>query len=219
MRARGLVSRGSTSRAYELSWQFYADAQRLTEQRLRTDGLTALENLVEDTGEACYLGVLSGDTTVTIGERVPVGNTIIGSWVGRPFPAYCSDAGQALLWDAPDDEVRAVFAKTQFNKHGPNTPWSIEEFLSRLMAARSRGYSIVDEEAEPGLYSVAVPIRDYRSEVVAALQVVGPKSRLEPKCESHAAALLRWSGWLENALGTPQGSSDSIGEARSEPLG
>jgi DNA-binding IclR family transcriptional regulator len=47
---------------------------------------------------------------------------------------------------------------------------------------------------------VAVPVRDFRGEVVAALQVVGPRVRLAPRTDVCAAAALRWSRWLESAL-------------------
>lgn len=191
-------------REYSLDWSLYTDAQLLTEQRLRTEGMTALEALVEDTGEGCFLGVLSGDSTVTIGEHVPANSRMVGSWIGRPYPAYCSDAGQALLWDASDAEVRAVFSQTDFVRHGPNTPANIDDFLARLARSRERGYSVVDEEAEPNLYSVAVPVRDFRGEAVAALQVVGAKARLEPKRDEIAAAARKWGGWLEAALGRPE---------------
>ena len=59
---------------------------------------------------------------------------------------------------------------------------------------------MANEEAEPGLYSVAVPVRDFRGEVVAALRVVGPRVRLAPRTDIRAAAALRWSRWLESAL-------------------
>ncbi|WP_427131123.1 IclR family transcriptional regulator [Pseudarthrobacter sp. S9] len=188
-------------RSYTLNWSLFTDAQLLTEQRLQTDGVTALEGLASETDEGCFLGVLSGDSTVTIGERVPASSNMVGSWLGRPYPAYCSDAGQALLWEASDTEVRTVFAAAAFVRHGPNTPVDVGDFLTRLRDARARGYSIVDEEAEPGLYSLAVPIRDFKGDVVAALQVVGPKTRLEPRRELCAAALVSWGKWLESALG------------------
>lgn len=188
-------------RSYELGWSLFTDAQMLTEQRLQTDGATALEGLAGETDEGCFLGVLSGDSTVTIGERVPASSNMVGSWLGRPYPAYCSDAGQALLWQASDAEVRTVLAAASFVRHGPNTPGDVEDFLTRLHDARARGYSIVDEEAEPGLYSLAVPIRDFKGDVVSALQVVGPKTRLAPRRELCAAALVSWGKWLESALG------------------
>ncbi|WP_432245547.1 IclR family transcriptional regulator [Arthrobacter sp. G.S.26] len=188
-------------RSYALDWSLFTDAQLLTEQRLQTDGAIALEGLARETDEGCFLGVLHGDSTVTIGENVPASSNMVGSWLGRPYPAYCSDAGQALLWEASDTEVRTVLAAADFVRHGPNTPVDVEDFLSRLREARARGYAVVDEEAEPGLYSLAVPIRDFKGEVVAALQIVGSKSRLEPRREACAAALIPWGKWLESALG------------------
>ncbi|MBT2533288.1 IclR family transcriptional regulator [Arthrobacter sp. ISL-48] len=188
-------------RYYTLDWSLLTDAQQLTQQRLQSDGVTALEGLAAETDEGCFLGVLSGDSTVTVGERVPASSNMVGSWLGRPYPAYCSDAGQALLWEESDDEVRTIFSDVAFVRHGPNTPVDVEDFLSRLRTARVRGYSIVDEEAEPGLYSLAVPIRDFKGDVVAALQVVGAKTRLEPRLEPSAKALVSWGKWLESTLG------------------
>lgn len=188
-------------RTFALDWSVLTDAHLLTRRRLHTDGAAALEHLSGMTDEGCFLGVLSGNSTVTVGECIPASSRMVGSWLGRPYPAYCSDAGQALFWETPDDEVRKMFAGVPFQQHGPNTPADIEEFLARLKDARLRGYSIVDEEAEPGLYSLAVPVRDFRGAVVAALQVVGLKSRLQPRQAEHARAL-RWEGeWLEARLG------------------
>ncbi|MEU1179728.1 IclR family transcriptional regulator [Streptomyces sp. NPDC005820] len=200
MTAEEFVARDDVSGGVTPHWRLYAAARDLTAHRLRTDGLTALEGMATETGESCYLGVLVGDTTVTVAERVPPGSRQLGSWIGRPYPAYCSDCGQALLSDADDDEVAAVFARTAFTPHGPRTPTGLDDFLRRLAVTRERGYSIVDEEAEPGLYSVAVPVRDFTDEIVAAVQVVGPRHRLEPRTQECVAAALRWGHRLETAL-------------------
>jgi IclR family pca regulon transcriptional regulator len=193
--------RRTGQREYSLDWSILTDAQLVTEQRLKTDGLTALEGLASETNEACFLGVLSGNSTVTIGEQVPESANLVGSWLGRPYPAYCSDAGQALLWDADDAEIGKIFDDVEFVKHAPNTPESVDDFLKRLNKARTRGYSIVDEEAEPGLYSLAAPIRDFKGDVAAALQIVGPKSRIESQREAFAIALGSWREWLEVQVG------------------
>ncbi|MEV7607681.1 IclR family transcriptional regulator [Paenarthrobacter sp. NPDC089322] len=199
----GFLAR-TADRAYCLDWSLLTDAQLVTEQRLRTDGLAALEGLAAETTEACFLGVLSGNSTVTIAEHVPASANLVGSWLGRPYPAYCSDAGQALLWDAQEEEVRRIFQGVDFVRHGPNTPSSVDDFLRRLDVARSRGYSIIDEEAEPGLYSLSAPIRDFKGDIAAALQIVGPKTRLEPQREHHALALASWRDWLEIRVGGTQ---------------
>ncbi|NNN33814.1 IclR family transcriptional regulator [Streptomyces sp. S3(2020)] len=200
MAAEEFVARDDISGGLTPHWRLYAAARDLTTHRLHTDGLTALEGMAAQTGESCYLGVLVGDTTVTVAERVPPGSRQLGSWIGRPYPAYCSDCGQALLSDATDDEVASVFSRTDFVRHGPRTPTDVDDFLRRLAVTRRRGYSIVDEEAEPGLYSVAVPVRDFTDEVVAAVQVVGPRRRLEPRTQECVAAALHWGRRLEAAL-------------------
>ena len=196
----GFVRR-TPQRSFALDWSLFTDAQLLAARRLEVDGAAALKSLAEKTDEGCFLGVLSGNSTVTTGESVPASSNMVGSWLGRPYPAYCSDAGQALLWEASDDEVYTVFSGVKFVRHGPNTPTGVEDFLARRKQARTRGYSIVDEEAEPGLYSLAVPIRDFKADVVAALQIVGPKVRLEPRQEECAELLMAHGRHLEEALG------------------
>lgn len=198
---QGLVVRGE-GRTYRTAWQWYTAAQDIAYRRLHGAGLSVLDQLAEATGEACFLGVLHGDATVTIAESVPAASGLIGSWTGRAYPAYCSDAGQSVLWDATDQEVRAVFADTRFDSPGPRAPRSVDEFLERLRAARSRGFAVVDEEAEAGLYSVSAPVWDFRDEVVAAIQVVGERARLEPHTDSAGAACVRAAHELSAALGS-----------------
>jgi IclR family pca regulon transcriptional regulator len=113
-----------------------------------------------------------------------------------------------VLWESSEAEVRTVFNGVDFVRHGPNTPSDVDDFLVRLAAARVRGYSVVDEEAEPGLYSLAVPVRDFTGEVAAALQIVGTRARLEPRRTECAAALVEQGRWLEARLGyVPRESS------------
>ncbi|MGK9149007.1 helix-turn-helix domain-containing protein [Plantibacter flavus] len=204
-----LVVRGP-DRRYALAWEWYAAAQELTERRLRSIGLGILEDLADELGEACFLGVLSGASTRTIVESVPAASRLIGSWIGRSYPAFCSDAGQAVLWDADDEEIRDVFAETSFESAGPNAPRSVDDFVTRLDAARRRGYAVISEEAEPGLFAVATPVFDFRGEVVAALQVVGTREALEARTVELAAACTRASAALSTALGAPS-ARDALG--------
>lgn len=200
---RGLVVRGDDHR-YRLAWSWYATAQELTERRLHTAGLPVLDALAEATGEACFLGVLQGDSTLTVVESIPAGSRMIGSWVGRAYPAFCSDAGRAVLWDASDEEVRAVFARTSFSSPGPNAPASVDDFLDRLRASRALGYAVVDQEAEPELYSVSAPVWDFRDEVAAGVQIVGERRTLRPRTAELAEACVAAAEALSKALGAPE---------------
>lgn len=201
----GLIERRA-DRSFDLAWGWYATAQELTVQRMRVHGLTVLQGLSAELGEAAFLSVLQGATTLTMLESLPAASRMIGSWIGRAYPAYCSDAGRATLWDATDDEIRAVFEKTEFSPQGPRTPLSVDEFLTRLDDDRRRGYSIVDQEAEPELYSVAAPVWDFRGEVVAAIQVVGTHEEMSARTAECGTACIRAATALSAALGAPRGA-------------
>lgn len=207
--ANGLVVRDS-DRRYRLGWAWYASAQDLTARRLVMEGRSALDALSASVDEATFLSVLEGDSTVTIAESVPGSSRMIGSWIGRAYPAFCSDAGQAVLWDADDAEVRSVFANTSFVAGGPNAALSVDDFLTRLQAARARGFAIVDEEAERGLYSVSAPVWDFRDEVVAAVQVVGLRDALEPRTAELARACVAAAQELSEVLGAPRREEGAV---------
>ncbi|AXL10958.1 IclR family transcriptional regulator [Microbacterium foliorum] len=198
----GLVRRNA-DRSFTLAWGWYAAAQELSAQRLRTHGQVVLDELSSHLGEAAFLSVLQGDATLTTLESLPADSRMIGSWIGRAYPAYCSDAGRATLWDAPAEEIRTVFGSTEFSAQGPNTPASIDDFLSRLDDDRRRGFTIVDQEAEPGLYSVAAPVWDHRGEVVAAVQVIGTREAMQERTAACGDACARAAAQLSRELGAP----------------
>lgn len=191
-------------RSFDLSWRWYSTAQELTVQRMRTHGLPALQELSARLGEATFLSVLRGATTVTTMESLPAGSRMIGSWIERAYPAYCSDAGRATLWDATAEEIDAVFEATEFTPHTPRTPRSAAEFAARLDDDRRRGFSIVDQEAEPGLFSVAAPVWDFRGEVVAAIQVVGTHEALSARVDECGTACGEAARAVSRALGAPE---------------
>ena len=74
---------------------------------------------------------------------------------------------------------------------------------SGCAAARRRGYAIVDEEAEAGLYSVSAPVLDFRSEVIAAVQIVGERAKLVERTALLGAECRAAADRLSAELGHP----------------
>jgi DNA-binding IclR family transcriptional regulator len=66
----------------------------------------------------------------------------------------------------------------------PRTPKTIttaEKFLKALAVVRQRGCAIEDEESELGMRCIAAPLWNDAGEVVAAIGLAGPVSRLSKK--------------------------------------
>ncbi|MUL81636.1 MULTISPECIES: IclR family transcriptional regulator [unclassified Mycolicibacterium] len=163
-----------TDRRYTPSPRVFGVVAGIAAARLRTFGTEALCQTVEATGESAFIAEVRGDSSVAILERLVSGV----SWVGRSFPLYCDDAGQALLWDCTRDEIELIFRGTDFVSYSPTTPTSVDDFYQRLVRARGVGYSLVDGESQPGVYAIAAPVRDFTGTVRCALHIQGPTSML-----------------------------------------
>ncbi|HEX7558853.1 MAG TPA: IclR family transcriptional regulator C-terminal domain-containing protein [Usitatibacter sp.] len=89
--------------------------------------------------------------------------------IGSHLPAYCTSLGRVLLAGLPAHDLATYLAALKPARHTPHTVVSKEALRAAIDAARRDGFSVVDQELELGLRSIAVPITDIRGEVIAAL--------------------------------------------------
>ena len=198
-----LVDRDPSTRHYRLGWRFFALAARAGEQRLLSVAPPLLERLMKSLGETIHLSVLQGAEVLTVLSKSPPHAVTAVGWSGRMVPVYCTSSGRALLFDHDHDALSELLAGVEFRKLVPDTVRNVGELYVRIVAARDRGYALVDEEFEFGLVGAAAPVRDFRGRIVAALNVSAPKFRLGERLEAAAqevksvadelSALLGWS--------------------------
>ena len=98
--------------------------------------------------------------------------------VGSRLPAYCASMGRVLLAALPDAEAAAVLDRSELQPLTPVTRTDPRDLLAEIVKVRRDGFSLVDEELETGLRSLAVPIRSMSGQVVAALNTGVQTSRL-----------------------------------------
>ena len=91
--------------------------------------------------------------------------------VGSRLPSFCTSMGRVLLAHMEPDEMEAYLRRIAFIRYTEHTVNSIEELRQALRRVRENGYSIVDQELEIGVRSMAVPITTANHNVVAALNV------------------------------------------------
>jgi IclR family transcriptional regulator, KDG regulon repressor len=178
----GFVDRDSDTLQYRLGWRMYTLAARTGRSRLLVLAPAHLRRLVEEIGETAHLSVLEGDEVLTLlSERSP--RLVQASdWSGHRVPAHSTSAGRALLMDAE----RAALG----------------ERLSRhIVRARELGYAAADGEFEEGLVGVAAPVRDFRGQIVAALNVSGPTFRLGERLEAAGLEVRSAAAELSRQLG------------------
>jgi IclR family transcriptional regulator, KDG regulon repressor len=195
----GFVDRDTETLQYRLGWKFFALAAGAGEQRLLSVAPALLDRLVEDVGETAHLSVLQGVEVLTVLSKSPPHAVKADGWAGRRVPIYCISSGRALLFDHDSQALSSLLSGVEFRKLRPGTVRNVEELEGSI--ARELGYALVDEEFEFGLVGAAAPVRDFKGQLVAALNVSAPKFRLGGRLEAAGREVKRAADDLSTLLG------------------
>jgi IclR family transcriptional regulator, KDG regulon repressor len=142
-----------------------------------------LFSLREKTNETVHLAILDGSDIMYVYFLESTQAVRMRSDLGLRKPAHCTAEGQAILAFSPPETVETVLA-AGLHARTPQTITAPDKLLKALDSVRQRGAAIEDEESEVGVRCVAAPVRNDAGEVVAAVGVAGPVSRLSKKALS-----------------------------------
>ncbi|WP_343733246.1 IclR family transcriptional regulator C-terminal domain-containing protein [Duganella sp.] len=130
-----------------------------------------LYRLAYANGEAASVGVLDHDQLVCV-AAVSAGQLVsVTLQPGTRVPAWCTANGRMLLASLPPAQLESYLERVQLE---PITEYSIidkQRLAEAISRARSQGYVLVDQELELGLRTMAVPLKNFRGEVVAAMNI------------------------------------------------
>ncbi|WCT79567.1 IclR family transcriptional regulator domain-containing protein [Novosphingobium humi] len=143
----------------------------LSDRSLSAIAQPLLENLRDRLGESCSLGVLDGADVLYVARASQSRIMAIGLHVGSRLPAWCTSMGRILLASLPPEQRDALLPPASLPARTPHTVGSLEDLRALLDRIARDGVAIVDQELEVGLRSVAVPVRNAKGQVIAALNV------------------------------------------------
>ncbi|MDA8196162.1 MAG: helix-turn-helix domain-containing protein [Actinomycetota bacterium] len=169
-----------------------------------------LKRLVEKTHESSSMAQLDGVDIVYV-ARVAVPKIIaLRVDIGTKFPAPITSQGKVLLADLSDDaldEVLSTESRCDVVSWDRSSSLKIKEELSLV---RSRGWAIADEELAPGVRSIAVPVRDLRGRVRAAMNITvnAAETPIATLTDEYLPFLLKaasdvsadWSAWQSRPI-------------------
>ena len=131
----------------------------------------ALDEIATSAQEISSLAVLDGDDVVFIARGSPTRIFTGGVDIGYRLPSFCTAVGRALLGRFGDVELKTKLGAMKREALTPQTMTDPKRLLSAIAADRTRGYSLVDREAEPHFRSIAVPVKRYDGTIVAAINI------------------------------------------------
>jgi IclR family transcriptional regulator, pca regulon regulatory protein len=145
---------------------------------------TVMQPLMDDVSakakEVCSLAVLDGDEVVFVARASPARVFPAGVDIGYRLPAFCTSVGRILLGRLSNDELAAAINGMTLKSQTPETIVEKSLVIATIITDRSKGYSLVDREAEDGFRSVSVPIQRYDGGIVAAANIGAHVDRITP---------------------------------------
>ncbi|PVG80642.1 IclR family transcriptional regulator [Nocardioides gansuensis] len=140
-----------------------------------------LLRVAERTGDSASLAQLDGIDVVYV-ARVNARRVLsLNVDIGTRLPVHATSTGRVLVAFAASAVVDRVIEETGLPALTAHTITDSIVFRDALHHVRRTGYALVDSELEDGFVSAAVPIRDSKGAVVAALASSTSRGRRTPE--------------------------------------
>jgi DNA-binding IclR family transcriptional regulator len=208
--AHGMVTQDRETRAYSLGFRVLALAAGVAgEANLRQICAPHMQWLRAATDETIGLYVVAGDVRMCLEEFESPHPLRMAAGVGRCFPLDAGASSKALLVEgaASADLWRRMAGRLSATRRA--------QFEADLERLRATGYIVTRGETVVGSASMAAPIRvGPHNEVMAALSIAGPASRLDDaQAERFAPLLLEAIGRIARDLSALYGEAPAAGRA------
>jgi IclR family pca regulon transcriptional regulator len=130
-----------------------------------------LEELADKVRETTSASVLDGTDIVFVARVETKRIMAMTLGVGSRLPAWATAMGRVLLADMSSAQLDEYFTKVRLEPLSARTVTDEAELRGIIEQARIQGWTLVDQEVEEGVRSLAVPIRTPDGRTVAALTV------------------------------------------------
>ncbi|SKA18884.1 IclR family transcriptional regulator [Consotaella salsifontis] len=135
----------------------------------------ALDRLSLATGETLHLAVLDACQVLYVDKRLGRRVVSMYSSAGKIAPAYCTGIGKALLSALSPERLDRAIAQQAFSRFTATTITDEDALRAELSVIRARGYALDEEEHEPGIVCLAMPILSVAGELFGAVSITSAR--------------------------------------------
>lgn len=153
-----------------------------------------VHELVRATSQTAHVAMLDGRHAVFLIKEEGTQSVRNLSAVGRRVPAHGTALGKAMLAFQPREETLRRLEGARLERLTPRTITDVDDLLADLDRTVERRYSIDDEESNPEVCCLGVPIRNEHGAVIAGMSVSAHRSHMTPANREELARLLIAAG-------------------------
>lgn len=157
-----------------------------------------LDRLGTATGETVHLGVRDGAEMVYLDKVESVHPVRMYSRIGARAPLHCTGVGKVLLAYTPVEE----WPHLELRRFTQRTIVTHEDLVAASAEIRRRGWGWDEQEHEETVRCIAAPVFGPRQEILAAVSLSVPTSRLSSRqLRGHVELLLDVTRRISEGLG------------------
>lgn len=180
LESRGLIIRQQAGR-YLPGPALLEIGEAMPRRRVFADLVRPILSLLSrQTGMTAHLGVLE-DQMVTYVCKAGEG---VFTREGMQLEAYCSGVGKVLLASLADADLEQYLAAGALVALTPRTIIDPAHLREELAEVRRQGWAMEDGEVIEGLACLAIPLRDRKGHVWAAVSISGSQQRFNPRART-----------------------------------
>ena len=192
LRLRGFLTQSPATKAYSLGPTIWQLANRMRENTpLLQVAREHIDAVAEQTGETTHLAIRHEARVLFLDQRLTNHAVGVATGASRSEPLHCTALGKALIVDFGGDELKDLFGQSRLPRETDKTIRTTADLAAECARVRSQGYATDDEEYRQGVRCVAAPIRNFYGEVVAAIGVSAPASRLPKRRFAEVGAVAK----------------------------
>ncbi|MBA8962156.1 IclR family transcriptional regulator [Rhodococcus opacus] len=163
------------SNQYHLGSRIFELAAQATDQReVRRIAAPHLVAFNREYGRTTHLAAMEGGDVVYIDKLESHDQIRMYSRIGLRANLNSTAVAKVILADLPDSELRPIVDSMDFSARTANTITTPERYLDEIRLVREQGWAHDQEENEPSVNCIGVPIRGASGRVVAAVSVSVP---------------------------------------------
>ena len=175
----GYVGQSKDSKRYRIGRRLFTlAASALDEIELVNLATPVLESLTRATGECSHFAIRSGDNIVVLAKTMGSGMFQMADRVGVIRPAHCTALGKVLIAALTPAQRERFVASHEIRRFTPKTIVERDLLMREFEEVHRSGIGFDDGEFDAEARCVAVPVRDFTSQVAGAIGISGPIWRL-----------------------------------------
>jgi IclR family transcriptional regulator, KDG regulon repressor len=172
-----------------------------TAHRLHESATIPLDQLRAVTDGTLHVAILDGVDVLYIERREGPGAIPVFRSVGSRNLAHVTSSGKVLLAFLPPDQQRRTVEQLRLTPKTPRSITSRAALLAELATVRRQGFGENRGESQPGMCSIAAPIRDPFGRVVASVSVAAYVPDLTAGLRHLARPVVETAGRISAGLG------------------